>query len=65
MQCMNIELTTCCPLHCPQCYCTLEGGKHISLDTAREKIDEAAEHGVFVLHLSGGETLCYPWLYDL
>ena len=62
---MNIELTTCCPLHCPQCYCTLEGGKHISLDTAREKIDEAAEHGVFVLHLSGGETLCYPWLYDL
>lgn len=62
---MNIELTTCCPLHCPQCYCTLEGGKHIDLDVAKSKIDEAAKHGVYLVQLSGGETICYPHLFDL
>lgn len=62
---MNIELTTCCPLRCPQCYCTLEGGKHIDFELAKSKIDEASEHGVFILNLSGGETLCYPYLTEL
>lgn len=62
---MNIELTTCCPLHCPQCYCTLEGGKHIPLDVAKKRIAEGAAHGVKLLHLSGGETMCYPHLYEI
>lgn len=62
---INIELTTCCPLRCPQCYCTLEGGKHIPLAVAKSKLVEAAKHGVKVAHLSGGETLCYPDLYEL
>jgi len=62
---MNIELTTCCPLHCPQCYCTLEGGKHIPLEIAKQKLDEAAEHGVTQVQLSGGETLCYPHIAEL
>lgn len=62
---MNIELTNKCPLRCPQCYCSLTGDKHIALETAKEKIKEAAEHGVETINLSGGETLCYPWLYDL
>lgn len=65
MKSMNIELTTCCPLHCPQCYCSLEGGKHIPLETAKQKLDEAAEHGVRQVQLSGGETLCYPHLIEL
>lgn len=62
---LNLELTTSCPLRCPQCYCTLEGGRHLRLETAKEKIIEAEANGVRVLHLSGGETLCYPWLYEL
>lgn len=62
---LNIELTTCCPLKCPQCYCTLEGGKHIDIEVAKSKIVEAGEHGVKLVHLSGGETMCYPHLYEL
>lgn len=62
---INVELTNKCPLHCPQCYCSLEGDKNIDLDLAKTKIREASEHGVSVVNLSGGETLCYPWLVDL
>ena len=62
---MNIELTTCCPLRCPQCYCTLEGGKHIPLDVARKRLAEAAALGVEHVELSGGETLCYPHLVEI
>ena len=62
---INIELTTCCPLRCPQCYCSLESGKHIPLEVAESKILEAANHGVKIANLSGGETLCYPNLYEL
>ncbi len=62
---MNIELTNKCPLKCPQCYCSLTGDKHIDLETAKSKIKEAAEHGVKAINLSGGETLCYPWIYEI
>lgn len=62
---MNLELTTACPLRCPQCYCTLEGGKHLDLDIAKERIDEAVALGLENLNLSGGETMCYPHLYEL
>lgn len=62
---LNLELTTCCPLHCPQCYCTLEGGKHLDLEIAKSKLREAGEHGAKIVHLSGGETLCYPHLYEV
>lgn len=62
---MNIELTTACPLHCPQCYCSLEGGKHIALETATKYLRQAKELGLKHVELSGGETLCYPHLYEL
>lgn len=62
---MNIELTTNCPLRCPQCYCTLTGGKNIALDTAIYWIKEAAKNGVKEIMLSGGETMCYPHLYEV
>ena len=62
---MNLELTTACPLRCPQCYCTLEGGKHLDLDIAKERIDEGVALGLESLNLSGGETMCYPHLYEL
>ena len=62
---MNIELTTNCPLHCPQCYCSLTGGKNIDLNIAVHRIQEGAEMGVKEVMLSGGETLCYPHIYEL
>ena len=62
---LNIELTTKCPLHCPQCYCSLSGGKNIPIEIAKNKVKEAYEHGVQLINLSGGETLCYPNLYEL
>ena len=62
---LNFELTTACPLRCPQCYCTLEGGRHMDLDLAKHYVDQAVELGTKYLNLSGGETLCYPYLYEL
>ena len=61
----NLELTTKCPLRCPQCYCTLEGGKDLSFERAVQIISEAAELGSEHVELSGGETLCYPNLTEL
>lgn len=62
---MNIELTTVCPLHCPQCYCSLERGKHIPYETAAKYIRQAKAFGIKHVELSGGETLCYPYLFEL
>lgn len=64
-QTMNLELTTNCPLRCPQCYCTLTGGKNLELKTALYWIREGTEHGVKDVMLSGGETMCYPHLYEV
>lgn len=62
---MNLELTTNCPLHCPQCYCSLTGGKNLKLETAIHWIKEAGKHGVKEVMLSGGETMCYPHIYEV
>jgi len=62
---MNLELTSKCPLRCPQCYCTLEGGKNLPLETALHWIEEASAMGLKEVMLSGGETLCYPHLYEV
>ena len=62
---VNIELTNRCPLRCPQCYCFLEGNKDIDPELAKSRLLEASRHGVKVVNLSGGETLCYPWLTEL
>ena len=62
---MNIELTTKCSLHCPQCYCSLTGGKSIDLDTAIFWLGEGKKAGVKEVMLSGGETLCYEHLFEL
>lgn len=59
---MNLELTSRCPLHCPQCYCDLEKGKDLSLENALYWLREAAENFVKCVNLSGGETLVYPHL---
>lgn len=62
---MNIELTTCCPLRCPQCYCDLNQGKDIKKEIALKYIEQAASLQIPYINLSGGETLVYPYLTDL
>lgn len=62
---MNLELTSACPLRCPQCYCKLEGAQHMSLETACRWIDNAARNDFSDMILSGGETLCYPKLFEV
>lgn len=62
---MNIELTTRCPLRCPQCYCDLHQGKDIDKETAFKYIEQAAHLKIPFINLSGGETLAYPYLTDL
>lgn len=62
---MNLELTQKCPLRCPQCYCTLSSGKDMDLQTALYWLDQAQKNGVRTVNLSGGETLCYPWLEEV
>ena len=62
---MNLELTTKCPLNCPQCYCDLSTGKDMDRKVALYWIYQAAANNVKVVNLSGGETLCYPHLWEL
>ncbi len=62
---MNLELTTRCPLRCPQCYCDLMGGKDLSFEHALYWIEEAAKNNVRVVNLSGGETMVYPHLMEV
>ena len=64
-KCMNLEVTDKCPLRCPQCYCFLNGKKVLKKETAFRVIDEAAKIGIEQIEISGGETLCYPYLYDV
>ncbi len=62
---MNLELTTKCPLNCPQCYCDLSTGQNMDKETALYWIRQAASSGVQAVNLSGGETFCYPYLFEL
>lgn len=62
---MNLELTTRCPLRCPQCYCDLTKGKDMELETALYWLKEAAKNRVKTINLSGGETMLYPHLSKL
>ena len=62
---MNLELTTRCPLRCPQCYVHLNTGEDMELDTALYWLREGKKAGIQLACLSGGETLCYPHLSEL
>jgi pyrroloquinoline quinone biosynthesis protein E len=64
-QLMNLELTTRCPLHCPQCYVHLNTGEDMPLEVALYWLREGKRAGVELVCLSGGETLCYPHLPEL
>lgn len=61
---MNLEVTSRCPLRCPQCYCDLSSGRDLPLDQAKYWLDEAVKWGVRFVNLSGGETMCYPYIFE-
>lgn len=62
---LNLELTSQCPLRCPQCYCHLMEGHHLPLDIAEKWLRMAGDVGCREVNLSGGETMCYPWIYEV
>lgn len=62
---MNLELTTKCPLRCPQCYVHLNTGEELPLEEALYWLSEGKRAGVRHVNLSGGETLSYPYIIDL
>jgi radical SAM protein with 4Fe4S-binding SPASM domain len=57
---MHVEVTTNCPLACPQCYVKAAGGRDIEWNVLAAYIAEAGALGVRQLALSGGEPLVYP-----
>lgn len=59
---IHLELTSRCPLHCPQCYNYLAPKQDLPLETVYTYLQEARELGVFQIALSGGEPLLYPHL---
>ena len=63
---LNLELTNVCPFRCPQCYVP-SGGKtrFLSRETALGWIRDADRNGIRYVNMSGGETLCYPFLEEL
>ena len=62
---INLELTDRCPLRCPQCYCDLNHGRDMPLETALYWIRNAADCHVDTVNLSGGETFVYPYIEEL
>lgn len=62
---MNMELTSRCPLRCPQCYCDLNRGKDLPIDRALELVENARRLKIPHINLSGGETMVYPHIFEL
>lgn len=58
---LHVELTSQCPLNCPQCYKTRSKAK-LSFDFLLDVINQADKMNVFQIALGGGEPLVYPHL---
>ena len=58
---LHIELTSSCPLNCPQCYKHLDK-QALDFQFLCRLIAQAGEMKVFQLALGGGEPLLYPGL---
>lgn len=61
---INIEITTACNLHCPQCYNTV-APQEIDRSTLMNYLNEAADMGVKTIGLTGGEPLLCSYLEDI
>ncbi|SFR68147.1 radical SAM protein [Anaeromicropila populeti] len=56
---LQLEITTVCPLKCPQCYKSLNP-KHIQMNTLTNILNEAKNAGVKSIMLNGGEPAVHP-----
>ena len=57
---MQIEITTMCPLRCPQCFINEFPHKHMDMQVFKKIIEEASSIGVKSIVLFGGEPMCHP-----
>ena len=62
---MQIEITTMCPLRCPQCFIHEFPHKHMDMQLFKNIIEEASLLGVKSVVLFGGEPLCHPNVEDM
>ena len=46
-------------------YVHLQAGRHMPREVAIRRLEEAGRLGVDTVNLSGGETMCYPWLFEI
>ncbi|MCD8042592.1 MAG: radical SAM protein [Tannerellaceae bacterium] len=61
---LHIELTSCCPLQCQQCY-KEHGEQELAGGVLHNLIRQAEKAAVFQIALGGGEPLLYPDLPDV
>lgn len=61
---IHFELTTRCPLKCPQCYNITPLNKDFDHSLLVNYLQEAARLKVLYIALSGGEPLVYPYLTE-
>lgn len=59
-----IQVTTCCPYNCPQCYME-RGNENLSEEAGKKFIDSLAECGGRLLQITGGEPMLYEHLSGL
>lgn len=66
-QILSLELTTHCQQNCLHCFARKNGTKfiHMPLSQARDIMKEGVTLGFETLHLTGGEVLLYPYLFDV
>ncbi|MGV8146288.1 MAG: radical SAM/SPASM domain-containing protein [Alkaliphilus sp.] len=62
---INIELTTRCPIKCPQCYKEEREDQALDYVKIRKTIEEVSHLGTDKILLSGGEPLLYKKLLEV
>ena len=60
----QIEITTVCPLKCPQCYKSLTP-KHANFEALCKRLEEAKKAGVGSIMINGGEPMMHPYFLKL
>lgn len=61
---IQIEITTQCPLRCPQCFIHDFPMKHMAFEQYMKHIEDGKECGLRGVVLFGGEPLCHPQIID-
>ena len=61
---LHIDVTTRCPLKCPQCYKLYGNEVDLPIEALKVLVDEARQIGVFQIAIGGGEPLLYEKLEE-